>query len=173
MLEKVLTPEMMSEIDKQLERYYELPERDRFALKLLSLVCGLALCYLLLWQPLVNWSNKVEQDYQNKRELVNWIEGNKPALVAANAGGSGAQSRNGKTLLSIVNDESRRLKIKIKRVQPKGDDQLRVWLEGQTFDKVLSWMNKLETSYGISLISVNLERHKEAGLINATLMFSG
>ena len=97
----MLTPEMMSEIDKQLERYYELPERDRFTLKLLSLVCGLALCYLLLWQPLVNWSNKVEQDYQNKRELVNWIGGNKPAGYC-DAGGSGAQSRNGKPCCPLL-----------------------------------------------------------------------
>ena len=44
-----------------------------------------------------------------------------------------------------------------------------MWLEGQTFDKVLSWMNKLE-AVTCSLISVN-KRHKEAGLINATLMF--
>ena len=58
----------------------------------------------------------------------------------------------------------------LKRVEPEGSRNVRVWLENASFDQVMKWLGTLNTTYGIRTDSASLERVADAtGRVNARL----
>ena len=156
-------------------RWSELPDRDRFALSALLCFIGIAAIYFLLWSPLHQWSEQSQLNYKSQQSLVAWIKQNRETFIAAKRGGSqgGEAARGGRSVLSLVNQESRRQTLNIKRIEPKNNGELRVWVDGVKFNSLITLMEVLSRRYGIELVTLNLEQGKEPGLVNASLVLGG
>lgn len=151
-----------------------LPERDRLALSILSLFIFIALLFFLVWQPLLTWAGQSKESYENNRELVQWIEDNYSKFLSAKGGAGGNSSaRRGRSVLSLVNQEARLQVINIKRVEPKDNNQLRVWADNVKFDALLSLIHSLEEKYAIGLVSISMEKGREAGYANSQFVLGG
>ena len=57
----------------------------------------------------------------------------------------------------------------MKRIEPQGDDKLRVQFEQVDFNQLIRWLGSLEQEYGVIIASVTLDRQSEAGRFDARL----
>ena len=159
-------------MNAQLERlratWSGLAERERRVVGAGGVALGLILAYLLVWEPLASGRQQRELELQAARALAVQLE-----ELAGAAGGPGRPAIQGKdqSLLAVV-DQSRKTSALTKppsRLQPEGDDTVRIWLEDVPFDALVRWLGDLQTRYGVRVDNAEIERESGPGLVNARL----
>lgn len=146
-----------------------LVDRERRVIALGGGALGLIVLYLAVWEPLTGATHRLEVDLQAARALAVQLES--LALLAPRAAGSAPQAGAGQSLLSII-DTTRKSSAVTKppsRLQPDGEDTVRVWLEDVPFDGLLRWLGDLHARYGVRVDNADIERESGPGLVNARL----
>ena len=154
--------------------WQEQSPRDRRILLIGSVFAGFALLYLLLWQPMHQQRDKYRQQIIDQRQLLQWMQQRSveaKALMKQPAGSGSHQPIKG-SLLSLVDKEARRAGLGkgLKRVEPAGNDQVRLWLESVEFKRLIIWLGGLETKYGTRIESAAIDRTDTLGQVNARLV---
>ncbi|WP_160174031.1 type II secretion system protein GspM [Endozoicomonas montiporae] len=155
---------------QQLQTRYELlSSRDRQALNWLGAFLLVAMVYLLIWEPLSNWSESQREDYQRQQVVLEWMSDHYEAArdqqkKQKTAGGQ-------REISSIVASTAKQAGVTLSRVQPdrKG---LGVWIEDAAYQKFLSWLVVLNTKFELSIQQVRLDKAKEEGRVKIYLHLS-
>jgi general secretion pathway protein M len=81
----------------------------------------------------------------------------------------------GRSLLTLVDQTARTagLGTTVKRVEPQGEDKLRVQMEQVSFDKMILWLSALKQEHGIAAINVIVDRQTDSDQVNARLVLQG
>ena len=148
--------------------YGGLAEREQHVLRAGAVALALILAYLLVWEPVGKLRHQRETALADARALATRIE---KAAVARGAGGGAASAGAGQSLLAIV-DQSRKASPLTKppsRLQPEGDNTVRLWLEDVPFDQLVRWLNDLQVRYAVRVDNADIERESGPGLVNARL----
>ena len=146
-----------------------LVDRERRIVAAGGAALGLMILYLAVWEPLAGAKHQREVDLQAARALAVQIES--LALLAPRAGSTVALAGAGQSLLAII-DTTRKASAVTQppsRLQPEGDNTVRVWLEDAPFDGLLRWLGELHTRYGVRVETAEIERESGPGLVNARL----
>ncbi len=110
--------------------------------------------------------DRAERRLQQKRADVAYIQSVLPELRAAPVPQGGDQS------LVVVVDRTTRdagLAMNVRGTEPGGPNELRVRLEGASFDATVSWILRLQREYGVRIASASLERTATPGVVNASV----
>lgn len=153
-------------------RYEALQPREQIFVGAAAGVVALALIYLAIWTPLAAARRHAESDLTATRELAQRLETIGAALgPAQNTGAKGPLVSRDASLLSAVDLASKNgtLPKPPSRLQPDGDNQVRVWIDEVQFDALVRWINELQTRYGVRVDSLDLERQPAEGIVNARL----
>lgn len=166
-------PDWLVEIETRLgalrERYTALQPREQQLLLLGSLVLLLALVYLAAWEPAAAARASAQQALTDARDNAVRIE--RLAAVAGNNGGKPAIVGANQSLLATVDQASKASKIGSppSRLQPDGDTRVRVWFENVPFDAMVTWLDTLQTRYGIRVENAEFTRKDKPGQVDARL----
>lgn len=168
----------LKQVQEQVEKgkawFYGLPDRDRLSIVVLVLfLCAVAI-YYMVWSPIYDYLDKTQSRYYDRVEMLQWMKANESlAREASGAAAGGDSNRRGQSVLTLVNKTSGQHGISLKRVEPRGDDGLRMWLDSQPFDAIIGWLYQLNTQYGISVENLTFEKQPESGRVNATVILEG
>ncbi len=143
--------------------------RERILVCVAAAVVGAALFYSLLWQPLHQRQLGLHEEIGQARELTVFVQRVAATARQSSAGNRRPSGGGNRSLLSLVDEttKQRGLKDAVKRIQPEGDQLVRVWLEGAEFDAVVQWLNELSTRHGVAMDNGNLDREDQPGRIKA------
>ena len=145
-----------------------LAERDRRVLGAGAAALGLIIAYVAIWEPLAGAKQRQHADLRAARALAVQLE----SLAAlAPRGGAPAVTGAGQSLLAVI-DQTRKTSAITKppsRLQPQGDDTVRIWLEDVPFDALLRWLGELQVRHGVRVDDAEIERESVPGLVNARL----
>ena len=144
-----------------------LAERERRVLSAGAGALGLIVLYLGAWEPLAGAQQKRERALGAARALAVQLE----SLAAEAPRGGEATLGAGQSLLAIV-DQTRKASAVTKppsRLQPEGDNTVRIWLDDVPFDGLLRWLGELQARYGVRVDNADIERESGPGLVNARL----
>lgn len=153
------------------EWFEQLSASERRTLIAGAAVLTLLLLYTFLWRPIHKGVEETRARVESQRALLAWMQSAAVEAKSLMSSSSGAKpSRGGQSLLSIVDQTARREKLAtaLKRVEPKGTDEVRVRLEDAVFDDTVAWLTRLQASYGVDVDSVSLER-VGSGRVNASI----
>jgi general secretion pathway protein M len=145
-----------------------LAERERRVLGAGGIVLSLVILYLAAWEPLAAARQQRHDDLQAARALATRLE---QLAAVAPRGAPGPAAGAGQSLLAII-DQSRKASAIDKppsRLQPEGDDTVRLWLEDVPFDALVRWLGDLHARYGVRVDSADIERESGPGLVSARL----
>jgi len=162
---------MNTPIDPWLERaragWSSLAIRERRVLAAGCAALALVLLYVGLWEPLAAVRTQRHADLQAARALAVRIE--QLASVAPRAGAAPASA--GQSLLAVVDQSAKAsaLNKPPSRLQPEGDDAVRIWLEDVPFAALMRWLGDLHVRYGVRVDAAEIERESGPGLVNARL----
>ena len=160
---------------QQVNEYWEgLQPRERLALAVGAVALLAALIYFSLWQPLMSAREEMRQEVTQQRALLRWMSGTASEAQQLRGSGAGSAALGGQSLLSLVDQSARKAGMGgvVKRVEPDGK-QVRIWLDGASFDKLVGWLEKLERDNGVHVVNATIERTGSSGVVNARLRLAG
>jgi len=146
-----------------------LADRERRVVAVGGAALGLIVLYLAIWEPLTGAKHRREVDLQAARAMAVQLES--LALLAPRGAGNVPLAGAGQSLLAII-DSTRKTSAVTKppsRLQPEGDNTVRIWLEDVPFDGLVRWLGELHTRYGVRVDNADIERESGPGLVNARL----
>jgi general secretion pathway protein M len=150
------------------EWFNGLAPRERIMVSIAAVVVGLALVYVAAWSPLTSSVARLEQSVEEQQALKQWMQ-QSAAEVNQLRGAAGAADH--RSLLAVVDQTSKQSQLgpAVKRIEPDGQELVRVTLEQASFDDVMTWLGGLQRSFGVSVADVSIDRQADSGRVNARL----
>ena len=150
-----------------------LGSRERLLLISGAAVLGVFLLYALIFSPMHTSYETLKTRVVAQRDTNSWMKQSAQLLQQLKSSrGPAAQGLGGKSLLAMADSTARSNALGpfLKRVEPEGRKNVRVWLEGASFDQMVKWLGQLSSAYGIGIDSITMERSSDtAGRVNARL----
>lgn len=155
-----------------------LAERERRLAGGGAVLALVLLCYALVWQPFQERLKKLRQAVAEGRAELAWMRQAAPEVkrLSGLASAASAESRSGgQSLLTLVDQTARTagLGSALTRVEPQGNEQLKVSLEKASFDTLVRWLGALEQEYGVTVVNGTVDRRSENGQVDARLTLQG
>lgn len=158
---------------KVLKQYDMMPSRDRLALKVLACALILLFMYFGLWQPAYTYKKDAELYLEQQKQLLALVMENKSALSGlSNAGSSGQSSLNSQQLVSSVTNLAKQAGVTLKRFEPSGEKEIKLWVEDVPFDKIMVWLTTMKRTLNIKVEQISVEKSDGPGLVSARLTLS-
>jgi len=139
---------------------------------------GLLIVALLIgsWVSFVNDVERMREVVSEQRVMSQWMEtAAQEAAVLRKSGGQKRATNSGGSLLSLVDQTAKRSGLggAVTRVEPDGSDKVRIRLERVNFDKMMGWLESLQTKHGVSIDSITVDQHQDSGMANVRLSLKG
>lgn len=153
----------------------QLSNRERWLVGGGSALTLLLIVYALIWQPFQKELGRLRQTVAEQRADLAWM---RQAAIEAKRlenvqpGPKSQFPEDIRRSLLIVVDQSARaagLGTAVKRVEPQGDDRVRVWLEQASFDQLIGWLDTLRQDQGIQTANAVIDRQAD-GRVDARLI---
>lgn len=138
-----------------------------------GLIILLFLPYQFIYVPFQNSLKNMETKTNNALQNINWMK-NKSIEVRKlkKSGNSGRQSK--QSLLSLVETTTKQNKLNknLRKVQPAGSSNVKIWLDAVSFDNLMQWLDNLVVTHGLSIQDITVEKQAENGIVNARINMS-
>nr|VFJ77925.1 MAG: general secretion pathway protein M [Candidatus Kentron sp. FW] len=153
-----------------------LKPRERIALAVAGVVIILSLLQLVIIEPLGNKVEYLKHRISRQEADLQWMQqaaGKIIRLRESAAAGEGVS--HSESLLIVVDRSAKKAGISqsVKRIEPVGEESVRVWIEEVAFDDLLRWLGDLRVR-GVRGDSIIIEQRKIPGRVDtkATLRWS-
>ena len=138
-----------------------------------GLVLSMILIYFLVWEPWRNNLTHLRQQLVVQRQELVWMldaaaELKRLTMTKSTVRSAASQNRSLSTLIDQT-AKAAGLEGTLKRVEPQGEQRLRIRLEQVGFDKMLLWLSQLEQTYGVQIVSATVQR-EDSGRVSARLL---
>ncbi len=158
---------------RSLQRQLEaMPARDRAALKVLAVVVAILVLYFALWQPAQDYMNDSKSLLDERVGLLKLVRENRSTLAAmskSSNGNSSVSQLDSQQLVSTVTSMAQQQGVALKRFEPSGEREIKVWVDDVAFDKLVSWLSQLKARIGVTVEQISLEKEDKPGLVSARL----
>jgi general secretion pathway protein M len=165
-----LTKAFEPQIKQANSKLQQMPEKDRQALLALSVFAAVLIFVYVIYLPLEAYHDRARQNAEVSQELYQWLKSKEKQAKAVSKKPKGAGSSND-SLLTQVTETSKNNGLSLKRVQPEGNDKIRLWLEDVPFNQVLIALDKLQSERGLKIEEVSIDR-KAPGKVDARATIS-
>jgi len=145
--------------------------RERYMLIGGSIVLLIFLLYQLIWAPIADGVTAMQNKVNRQQQDLLWMQ-QAAEEVKQLRGGNRHRPRRSGSLLGSIERTARNSKLgdSIRKVQPEGQNGVRMWLDGAAFDDVLTWLDGLQYKQGIMVSNISIERLSEQGRVNVRLL---
>ncbi|HUS24067.1 MAG TPA: type II secretion system protein M [Candidatus Binatia bacterium] len=145
-----------------------LAEREQRIVGAGAVAGALLLAWAGLWEPLRHWHGKRVEALDHARAVATRLEA---AAADPRARGAPAASLGGLSLMAAVDQSARAASLgkAPTRIQPDGDQLVKIWLDDVSFDGLVRWLRDLQLRYGVRVDTLEVERRSGAGLVSARL----
>ena len=156
-------------IDTAQRRYDSLNDNERRLVLGVAVLVLVAVIYLLLVAPAQRSVVDAQMKLSGQQTLLGWMKENESVAREAARGGS-AVKKSDQPLQTIITSTAGPLGVQVKRYENEGENKLRVSLDKVPFDKMVRWLDQLETRYGLTIVNIAIDAEKESGLVSAKLV---
>ena len=155
------------------KQYEMLPSRDQLALKLLLGVVSILVLYGLFWLPAQSFMTTAKADLAQRQVLLQLVQTNKSTLKSlASTSQNSSTKLDSQQLVSSVTNLAKKHSLALKRFEPSGERKIKVWVDEASFDKVMTWLNALNTKLNVNVEQISIEKDDAPGLVSARLTLS-
>ena len=161
---------------KQLEEiqhwYQGLQQRERQLVLAAAAVIIVTLFYLIIWEPVHKSIEEQTQKYHSQTGILQWMQSAAAEVNTLRASGSAKRRTGGNQPVTLLVENSAStagLKPYLSKLESTSDKGARVTIDAASFDQLLIWLNTLQTQYGISVTSANVDRDDKPGAVNVRM----
>lgn len=164
-------PAVQKVVDEARSRYIKLAPRERVIVVVGSIVVLLTVIYLGVIEPVVNAHRNRIAALASSRAQATQLEIAAAAVASAGPKSGASQAGRGMSLLAAIDQSTRggALTKAPASLQPEGDHEVKVRFEEVPFDSLVRWLAELQTRYGVSVQTLDVEAQSGTGLVNVRL----
>ncbi len=156
------------------EKWQQLSLREKRLVVITGIVVVITLVYLMIWEPLQDGiqTSRTRLKAQNQTLVTMQEQAAEARLLLAAKRQAGAKTRSSSSLLVIIERtaQTKNLKSRLQKVQPEGENGVRVWVENASFDTLIDWLSLLENRNTIYVNEIIIERLKDPGRVNSRIL---
>ena len=154
------------------EKWQQLSIREKRLVLITTVVVMISLVYFMIWQPLQDGIETSRVRVKAQTNTLQQIRSQAAEAKQLQSVKSRRANKGGSSLLVIIERtaQQKNLKSNLQKVQPEGQDSVRVWVENAAFDQLIDWLALLENKNTIYVSEIIIERQKEPGRINSRLL---
>lgn len=140
------------------------------------LVACAVIIILIIYQSWSSFSSHVDAlrlRVDNQQSIQTWMQQAAVEVKQLRGTGAGDSRPKGKQLLLGLIDRSARqnkLESSLQKVQPEGEQGVRIWLEKASFDSIIIWLDNLQHQHGLVITDISLDSQDIAGTVNARVL---
>jgi general secretion pathway protein M len=149
-----------------------LDKRERLVLMGGMAALCLILGYTIFVAPFYSSLATYRREIPVKEEELAWMRTAAREVSKASASRAGDGQDRSQSILSVIDGSARDLGLSrtLKRVEPAGGNEVRVWMEDVSFDEVIRWLANLGVSSAIEVSELVVEPSRNGqGLVNARM----
>lgn len=151
-------------------RWDSLQTREQRILRGSAVVIGFLLFYLLIIDPVYTGRDNAEQRLRSAQEAFSVMQQQAVDLKASPStpGISGSGS-----LLTLVESSAQKENLRgaLERLQPSGNDQIQVYLEGASYTQIMQWLSNLQQQ-GVRAQRVDIQVDRNSDLLEVQLLLA-
>ncbi|CUS41582.1 General secretion pathway protein M [hydrothermal vent metagenome] len=151
--------------------YGQLPGRDRNIVNGVAIFAALAIVFSIVFAPMLKRQDTLAVELDKQLALYNLMANNGAQF---NNGTTGVNAAAEQPLLAVVTQQARKSNITLTRYEQDGSG-LRIWLENVSFDDTITWLEALNSRFGIVVNQINIDKDTQPGRVDirATLVRAG
>ncbi len=150
-----------------------LNHRERRIFIIGAIVVSVTLLYLLVIEPFSHHVKELNVSVSKQTKLLQWMRNSEQQVTTLRASSESRNPSNtgSSSLLALVDQTAKRSKLgaAIKRVEPEGSQNVRLWLEQASFDNILLWLAKIKQNHGIEVSRISVDQPDSPGIVNARI----
>lgn len=139
-----------------------LSESEQKLLKIASVTFLIFVVYLTVSSVLSGVSesqNKLKQQQQ----LNDWAK--QQIAIIQQSKRSGSTQKSAGSMTQLINSAARKHNISIARLQPQKDDLVKVGLDDIGFNRLVAWLQELNTRHGVRVENIDFAKSDEVGKV--------
>ena len=154
--------------------WQRLNARQQLVLGVAALILAVAALFVWVWEPLAHSRDLERERVATQRALLDWLEAVEPAAQALRQGQTGVRDLGGRSLLGVADETARAAGLAgaLTRIEPVGENQVRVWLDEAEFTATMRWLETLSVNHPVRTGQLEVERGRAAGMVNARVTLS-
>ena len=151
-------------------RWDGLQTREQQILRHSAVILALLLFYLLIIDPIYSSRDDAEQRLQSTQQAFSVVQQQALDLKASSSGPGISVSG---SLLTQVESSAQKegLRSALKRLQPSGNNQIQVSLEGASYKQIMQWLSNLHLQ-GIKAQRVDIQVERNSVLLGVQLLLT-
>lgn len=151
-------------------RWDGLQTREQRILRGSAVVIGLLLFYLFIIEPVYLGRDNAAQRLRSAQEAFSVMQ-QQAADLKASPSTPGVSSSG--SLLTLVESSAQQenLRSALERLQPSGNDQIQVYLEGASYTQIMQWLSNLQQQ-GVRAQRVDIQVDRNSDLLEVQLLLA-
>lgn len=152
-----------------------LQARERLLVQMAAVLGALLLLWLLVWRPLARAEAELTLGIETlSTEVAEATQATRAILAGRNAGLIAAAPlvpHGGPSLMALTDSSARDagLSSALKRLQPEGENQVKLEFEAADFDALVGWLERLDRQDGVVVTEWSVDRALAPGVVNARM----
>ena len=162
----------MKQLDEIRNWYQGLQQRERQLVLAASAVIIITLLYLIIWEPIHQGIEEQTQKYQTQIDILDWMQTAAAEVRTLQASGAAKKQTNSSQPVTLLVENSAAtagLKPYLSKLESTSEKGARITIDTASFDQLLLWLSTLQSQYGITVSSANLDRNATPGAVNARM----
>lgn len=163
----------LTELRNKLQAWLDsLNQRERRLVIGAAIFLSVFLLYQLTWAPFVNGVANMQAKVNQQQQDLLWMQQAAREVSGLRGASAGQQPVHSGSLLGLIEKTARErgLGTSIRKVQPEGQNGVRMWMDKVPFDDVMTWLDDLQLKQGVTVSSFSAERTAQAGWVNVRLL---
>jgi general secretion pathway protein M len=159
------------------EFWSRLNQRQQVLLVVAALTVVGAVLFTAVWEPMIEVREQRRDQVAAQQALSRWLDAVAPMASQLRQRAAQQQADAPRSLLGLADETARAAGLagSLSRIEPAGEDRVRVWLEQAEFVATMQWLGGLASAHPVSVSQLNLERAGASGQVNVrvTLLADG
>lgn len=129
------------------------------------------LVYLQLFEPMAEARQAERERVAQQQALLGWLEAIEPTVDRVRTQQRPTAERDGRSLLGLTDQTARAAGLAgaLTRIEPSGEQQVRVWLDGADFVATMSWLQDFSRDHAVEITQLSMDRAQRPGQVNVRL----
>lgn len=161
---------LLDTLEPALALWRNFSARERMMIGAAAIALGLFLFYVLVWLPIQRNLATLRIDVPKEHQQVAWMRAQVERVHQLQANAPVSLPSGG--LLSYVerSAQGRDLQKYVKRVEPEGQNAVRLVIDGIGFNDLVTWLAILHQEGGMRVDNASVEPQPTPGVVNARLL---